>query len=522
MKDLFETKERSGWNSVAVVSLVVVIAVMLIVSAKINPTGFIIFSQQSYTFDFSNPAEYSYNSTLINFTAGAVSLNLLTNTTTTSTTNEVTLIVINAMESPANNVTAKVIEQGDGITATIEKANTFNVTFNSTVSNGDVIKMYLKGGYKSNVTLCNAGTQCGSPGQYGIVFYPASSQGYYYITVSGLSSPVNTLTFDNIDNRIIFDYIAALHNITTTTTTNTTYYPGSAAIETSDLSIGNISYWGLFTATETLNGQTIGYEYSTDSGSAWSSVSSGENLSSANASSGKIRFKAALNSGGSVTPALNAIGITYQTQFTCTESWGCTEWSECSENSTQTRTCTDDNACGTTLSKPNEMQTCTYIPPCTENWTCAEWSSCYSNNTQARTCSDSNSCGTILLKPNETQSCTYVAPEQLPSGGSSGTSSGEGSASPLLQPVVQKEEKTQKPAEPKLIPAQKPSAIETETPTGELPQNSNANAKADAEQTRIMTGYATMVKNYSIGFMSATIIAMLGFYAVMRYRKKYT
>ncbi|MFH1586454.1 MAG: hypothetical protein ABID38_01200, partial [Candidatus Diapherotrites archaeon] len=41
----------------------------------------------------------------------------------------------------------------------------------------------------------------------------------------------------------------------------------------------------------------------------------------------------------------------------CTESWSCTSWSLC-VNGTQTRTCTDSNECGTTTSKPPEMQSC--------------------------------------------------------------------------------------------------------------------------------------------------------------------
>jgi PGF-pre-PGF domain-containing protein len=43
----------------------------------------------------------------------------------------------------------------------------------------------------------------------------------------------------------------------------------------------------------------------------------------------------------------------------CVESWSCTEWSDC--NGVQTRTCTDSNTCGTTVSKPTESQSCTII-----------------------------------------------------------------------------------------------------------------------------------------------------------------
>lgn len=46
----------------------------------------------------------------------------------------------------------------------------------------------------------------------------------------------------------------------------------------------------------------------------------------------------------------------------CTPQWTCTEWSECASDGTQTRTCTNAKpACN--KNKPNETQSCTYIPP---------------------------------------------------------------------------------------------------------------------------------------------------------------
>lgn len=41
---------------------------------------------------------------------------------------------------------------------------------------------------------------------------------------------------------------------------------------------------------------------------------------------------------------------------------------------------------------------------CTENWDCGSWSSCY-NGQQTRTCTDKNSCGTSVSKPGTVQSC---------------------------------------------------------------------------------------------------------------------
>ncbi|MBN2102324.1 MAG: hypothetical protein JW716_05640 [Candidatus Aenigmarchaeota archaeon] len=49
--------------------------------------------------------------------------------------------------------------------------------------------------------------------------------------------------------------------------------------------------------------------------------------------------------------------------YSCTPDWICTDWSECMESETQTRTCEDTNKCGTDTNKPAETQTCTYVAP---------------------------------------------------------------------------------------------------------------------------------------------------------------
>jgi hypothetical protein len=51
---------------------------------------------------------------------------------------------------------------------------------------------------------------------------------------------------------------------------------------------------------------------------------------------------------------------------TCTESWYCTEWSDCI-NSQQTKTCTDTNSCGTTSNKPSESQSCSTSVDCMDS-----------------------------------------------------------------------------------------------------------------------------------------------------------
>ena len=90
-------------------------------------------------------------------------------------------------------------------------------------------------------------------------------------------------------------------------------------------------------------------------------------------------------------------------ESTCIENWNCGDWSSCSEQGSQTRTCNDLNSCGTTKDKPAITQSCTYT--CVEDWSCTSWNTC-TNGQQTRTCTDSNSCGTTTNKPNVQQSCT--------------------------------------------------------------------------------------------------------------------
>ncbi len=49
------------------------------------------------------------------------------------------------------------------------------------------------------------------------------------------------------------------------------------------------------------------------------------------------------------------------------------------------------------------------LAACTPNWTCTGWSVC-SEELQTRTCTDQNSCGTDTGKPNENQACDSTAP----------------------------------------------------------------------------------------------------------------
>ena len=126
----------------------------------------------------------------------------------------------------------------------------------------------------------------------------------------------------------------------------------------------------------------------------------------------------------------------------CVPDWGCGSWSACI-NGSQTRTCVDDNDCGSNTGKPSENQACGVCdftdvrdcttdegctgsqvcdvtgnwdsicydnnpedncPACVEEWSCGSWNSC-TNGNQTRNCTDLSECGTTEFKPSISQSC---------------------------------------------------------------------------------------------------------------------
>jgi len=50
----------------------------------------------------------------------------------------------------------------------------------------------------------------------------------------------------------------------------------------------------------------------------------------------------------------------------CDEDWECTAWNDCGQDGLKFRSCSDKNACGTTVNKPFDMDTCTYLGTCSD------------------------------------------------------------------------------------------------------------------------------------------------------------
>jgi hypothetical protein len=66
--------------------------------------------------------------------------------------------------------------------------------------------------------------------------------------------------------------------------------------------------------------------------------------------------------GGSIIKTNNTVNVNYTQNplqnLACAENWRCGEWTECTIEGIQVRACSDLNKCGTSVSKPAEIQSC--------------------------------------------------------------------------------------------------------------------------------------------------------------------
>ena len=92
-----------------------------------------------------------------------------------------------------------------------------------------------------------------------------------------------------------------------------TTYPPSGTIETADFTPGDVSAWESFDVLHSLDGQTIAYAYSTDSGGSWTPATIPQSLVGVSTASGTIRFRATLSTASATaTPSVNEMRLTYR------------------------------------------------------------------------------------------------------------------------------------------------------------------------------------------------------------------
>ena len=323
------------------------------------------------------------------------------------------------------------VEAQDNKKLEVHKDRLFNLIFDNQINNGDIISLYLKDGNADELYLCNYGESCSSPG-YGLVSYNGE-EGWYNITVNGLSSSTNGFNLDQ--DKVKVDYIKAMQiEVEEHSSTNTTY-PLSAEIQTNDFEPENWERWNTFSKEDSLNGQNIEYYYSTDSGVAWTEVPEDNNLSYLEES--QIKIKAVINSDGIVTPILKSMEISYTARGACIENWT-VSYGQCLTNDTKLKHYLDENECETTEELPEDNNTYVECDYCVPSWVEIN-NSCQSNNTLTSWFNDSNNCYFLTnlssdnnIPVNGTYNCTYQAPTPVANPSSSGGGGGGSSSRSLI------------------------------------------------------------------------------------------
>ena len=372
-----------------------ILTLLSIILLYLDPsiTGFTIYEYQENTknWDLNN---LNYNSDEIEYSNNQLKLKLQIQDNSYTETIENTATVTSATKNREDQ-TNKVTEI-DNKKVTINKNNVFDIVFDQELNNDAIINLNLDGNKEVIVSLCNQEnpTEC-----YSSLNYPGS-EGDYTITIENLENLTSSFKL-NVDNNIRFNYISATYYTEVFYNVTILSYPKTASATTEDLEISNLDYYGTLTKDETLNEQTIDYFYSTNSGNNWNQITD-FNLSSITEK--PIKFKVTLNSNKENTPILNSLSLNYFTK-SCIEDWICTNWfpETCPSTEIQTKTCTDNNTCGTENHKPEISRICEYT--CEENWECAHWSSCSPDGSQSITCTDLNNCTGNKI---EIQNCTYI------------------------------------------------------------------------------------------------------------------
>ena len=201
------------------------------------------------------------------------------------------------------------VSVNDNTTLEANENEILDIVFSEGLQDNDIIQLYLKNEEATNLYLCNAGEEC-TTSNLGQIYFP-NQDGSYNITLQSINYPKKVFNL-NSDEEIKVDFIEAIRITETNHSETNITYPTTANITTQDFTVENLMNWDLLIIEETLNGQSISYEYSADSGGTWQQVSEDKNLSAVNST--RIRIKVILNSNTSETPQLLSINITYSSK----------------------------------------------------------------------------------------------------------------------------------------------------------------------------------------------------------------
>lgn len=315
-----------------------------------------------------------------------------------------TIMLGSALYNPSDK-TSTVVSVGDGSVTINEKI--FDIGFDTEITNDDILSFYIKDSHISDVILCEKSTLCDDG--YGSFEYNGST-GWFNKTVYS-ENPLDFISLRTY-HGVEFDYIILIRPSVIIHTNTASYYSIEENFETYDFESSNVYAWNSIVADEELNGQSVEYYYSTDSGAAWIPVIDGD-ISSADASAGKIRIKVVLIGNGSATPSVSNISLTYFGKMTCNPDWH-PDNNSCISNDLRLISYTDTNNCNSSENISFDNGTYASCDYCTPIWIEIN-SSCTPDNNLTAWYNDSKACFTLTelasdndVPLNQTYACEYV------------------------------------------------------------------------------------------------------------------
>ena len=275
-------KKRS--NKALYIQIFLVFGIMFAILAlfgSIDLTGFAVFKDNTKFFTIN---EFNYNDTSFIFDKGLKLKGIVENVEV-----EKDLYSFVVESDYFNEISIL-----DNETVIVE--NSFDIIFDDAVTQLEKLKFNVLGNVPCDVHLCDLGEICDFPG-YGNFYYDGENREYF------VDLNTNKISFTVVVGNIVeFDFITGIY----TGLINETIirYPEEGIVDTVDFEVESLGSWDGFVQE---GDEHLVYFYSIDSGESWNLID-GDDLSSCDVSSGKIRFRILFTNEESV---LKQLGVIY-------------------------------------------------------------------------------------------------------------------------------------------------------------------------------------------------------------------
>jgi hypothetical protein len=205
-------EKRGRYINVIIITTFILIGFIMFKFTTPTITGNVIITT-SQNITFTNPATFTYDSTLINLTNNVVSLNV-EEINTSWTTHNYTIFEITTAYFDYSNKTDNVYDI-DNDNYKIKDSDVFDITFNDFLDNGDNITLYTKSSSSNSNTiyLCKASQNCDSSNDLGTIVYDGE-EGEYTFTIENLNNPQKSFSINTGEDTKVDFITSSKGNIT--------------------------------------------------------------------------------------------------------------------------------------------------------------------------------------------------------------------------------------------------------------------------------------------------------------------